>query len=255
MNIAIVTGGSTGLGKVYADKIAEKYPKLDEIWLIARRTQKMDKVAAAHPERKFRILTLDLATDESYEELANVLEECKPNVKILINNAGYCYPSCQSKIPAGDILQMINVDVKGSTMVMKKCLPYMDAGSFAIIVGSIASFTPQLGNAVYCACKLYEKFFSLALHEEMKKKGVNVLYMAPGGMTTEMLAMSTDLAKDHGSKFAHLPMVDLNSATDISLRKAESGKRFYTPILFNKLFRVVCKLMPAPLMAHISSVE
>lgn len=255
MNIAIVTGASTGLGKVYADKICEKYPLLDEIWLIARRAQRMEAVAAAHPDRRFRILSLDLALDESYEALGRALAEDKPDVKILIDNAGYCHPSCQNKVKAEAILQMINVDVKGSTMVMKKCLPYMKSGSFGIIVGSVASFTPQLGNAVYCACKIYEKFFSLALHEEMKAKGVHIMYLAPGSMATEMMAMTTDLAKDHGAKISYLPYLNLNKETWKSMRKAEKGQRIYTPLLFNKLFRVMGKIMPASLMARISSVE
>lgn len=256
MNIAIVTGASAGLGKVYAEKICEKYPELDEVWLIARRKKRMEElVAAKHPEMKFRILPLDLSQDSSYDELERQLEEQKPNVRILINNAGYCYPSRQTMVSITDTLQMINVDIKGSTMVAKKCLPYMHMGSFEIIVGSVASFTPQMGNAVYSACKIYEKFLSFALHEELKSRGINVMYLAPGSMETEMLALTIDVSKDHGAKISYTPVLDLNKETAKSLRKAERGQRMYTPLIFNKLFRVAGKILPASVMAKIASVE
>lgn len=158
MKIAIVTGASAGLGKVFAEKICMKYPDLDEVWLIARRKERMELFAADHPEMKFRILPLDLSLDSSYEELERQLYVCSPDVCILINNAGYCRPDSQIKAKESDLLQAINVDVKGVTMVAKVCLSYMHRGSFQIIVGSVASFSPLPGQAVYSAAKLYEKF-------------------------------------------------------------------------------------------------
>ena len=255
MKIAIVTGASAGLGKVFAEKICIKYPDLDEVWLIARRKERMESFAADHPEMQFRILPLDLALDSSYEEIERQLQACSPNVRILINNAGYCRPDSQIKAKESDLLQAMNVDVKGVTMIAKACMPYMHKGSFQIIVGSVASFSPLPGQAVYSASKVYEKYFAVALHEELKPQGINVMYLAPGNMATEMMALTTETIRDHGAKISHLPYLNLDKVPVVSLKRAEAGKRFYTPLLFNKAFRAFMKLIPASLGAKISSIE
>ena len=153
------------------------------------------------------------------------------------------------------LLQAINVDVKGVTMVARACVPYMHKGSFQIIVGSVASFSPLPGQAVYSASKVYEKYLAVALHEELKPQGINVMYLAPGNMATEMMALTTETIRDHGAKISHLPYLNLDKVPVVSLRRAEAGKRFYTPLLFNKAFRAFMKLIPASLGAKISSIE
>ena len=71
MNIAIVTGASSGLGKVFFEKIVERYPNLDEIWLIARREERLKELAAQYPNQKVRVLPLDLANSKSIDIFVN----------------------------------------------------------------------------------------------------------------------------------------------------------------------------------------
>lgn len=63
MIIAIITGASSGLGAEFLRAVAEKHSKLDEIWLIARRREKMEHLIAELPYQHFRILPLDLGDD------------------------------------------------------------------------------------------------------------------------------------------------------------------------------------------------
>ena len=89
MDIAVITGASSGLGKVFAEKVCAKYPNLDEVWLIARRKERLEQFAQEHPTVKIRPIALDLSLDSSYEELAVILAEESPNIRVFINNAGF----------------------------------------------------------------------------------------------------------------------------------------------------------------------
>lgn len=52
MDIAVITGASSGLGKVFAEKVCTRYPDLDEVWLIARRKDRLEQFAQEHPGRE-----------------------------------------------------------------------------------------------------------------------------------------------------------------------------------------------------------
>ena len=87
MKIALVTGASSGMGREFVKQISQKYPKLDEIWVIARR---IDRLSELQKEVKtpLKIIGLDLTKDESLNEFESILAEYKPDVKILVNSAG-----------------------------------------------------------------------------------------------------------------------------------------------------------------------
>lgn len=88
-NIAVITGASSGLGIEYAKAVIEMYRDLDEIWLIARRKNLMEKFADQHSNICIKSIALDLSNNEGYAELKEQLFLEKPNIKVLINNAGY----------------------------------------------------------------------------------------------------------------------------------------------------------------------
>ena len=88
MNIAVITGASSGLGKCYVDAVL-KLNKYDEIWLIARRRERLEEIAEQNPNTKFRILPLDLTRDEHLQVYKNELEQKGATIGLLINNAGY----------------------------------------------------------------------------------------------------------------------------------------------------------------------
>ena len=88
MKIAVVTGASSGLGREFARQISARYSKFDEIWLIARRTERLEEVA---DEIKLtsRVISLDLSSKDELMALKELLEENAPDIKLLVNCAGY----------------------------------------------------------------------------------------------------------------------------------------------------------------------
>ena len=88
-NIAIITGASSGMGREFALQIAQGYRSVEEIWLVARRRDRLEALEKQLLGRKVRIFTLDLGTEEGLQELEEALEQEKPSIRILVNAAGY----------------------------------------------------------------------------------------------------------------------------------------------------------------------
>lgn len=250
MNIAIITGASSGLGKVFFEKMTERYTNLDEIWLIARREEKLKELAAKFPNQKVRVLPLDLSNEKSIEILDEVLRENQPNIKILINNAGFDRAGLFREMSYGDIQSLMDINVKAMTMISRSCLPYMHNGSYGIITGSIGSFAPLPWRAVYSASKAYVRFFARALHDEERKRGVNIMLLSPGNMDTEMLRKNTT-----SGKLSAFPYLNLEKETVKAMKKAEKGAAAYTPRVFYKAYRVLAKIVPSAIMVKFTSVE
>lgn len=85
--IGIVTGASSGMGRDFIFEIVRSYPDLDEIWMVARREERMRKVAKRIPMAA-RIFAMDLASGD-YSLLEEELKKEAPEVKILINSSGF----------------------------------------------------------------------------------------------------------------------------------------------------------------------
>ena len=88
-NIALVTGASSGMGKEFVREISKKYKGLDEIWVVARRRERLRELKKEIIGTRVRILPLDLMEEESFERLKMVLAKEQPVVRILVNASGY----------------------------------------------------------------------------------------------------------------------------------------------------------------------
>ena len=251
MQIAIITGASSGLGKVFFEKVVERYPQLDEYWVIARSENKLKELAEQHPQLNVRVLPLDLSDTKSFQKLDEVLKEQNPDIRVLINNAGYDKPGLFREMSHKDIISLINLNAMGTTMISRCCLPYMHEGSYQIITGSIGSFAPLPWRAVYSASKAYVRFLARALHEEERKRGVNIMLLSPGKMDTAMFHQNST---DSGNMSIQ-PYLDLDKVTVKALEKAERGCANYTPMAFYKVYRVLAKIVPSAIMVKFTSVE
>lgn len=241
MDIAVITGASSGLGVEYAKAVIDMYPALDEIWLVARRKDRLLAFAEKYRSVNIRAVALDLAQNSSYEELHNLLKDEHANVRILVNNAGFERTGRLDSMDKSDILAMIDLNVKGFTMVNRVCLPFMKKGSIGVMTCSVSSFCPVPAQAVYSASKIYVRFLSRAIREEMKKKGVNILAMCPGNMDTEMNPKG---GTSQSPSVDRLPFLDMRVITRKSLKFAESGRAIYTPGGLYKVYRAAAKLLP-----------
>ena len=243
MKIAVITGGGSGLGAVYLDRIRNRYPELDEYWIIDIQEEKLKETAEA--DSKIRPLTMNLADGDAYVYLNKQLEDHHADIRILINNAGVETVAFFEDAPEQKLVNTVRVNAEAVMRIDKTCLPYMHEGSFIIHTASIYAFSPVPGDAVYAASKAFVRSLSLALREELKPRGINVLVLNPGGMKTAM--DRSDLRR----KGSVMPYLDMRKVAEGALDQAEKGKASYVPSLYYNLYSLFYKLCPSSLAARI----
>jgi len=183
MNIAIITGASSGIGAEFVMQISKKHSNLDEIWIIARRIDKLEELSN-QLRTKTKIMSLDLALDHDLSLLSDELAKFQPNVQILVNCAGYGKIGPFSLGSYEEEIGMININCKALTAVTYFVLPYMNESARIIQIASAAAFLPQPNFAVYAASKSYVLSFSRALKYELHNRKINVIAICPGPVDT-----------------------------------------------------------------------
>ncbi len=227
MSTAIITGASSGLGVCYVDAVTKLSPEIDEIWLIARREERLRDVAKKYPDKKFAIIPMDMADMGSFEILEEKLKADNPQIAVLINDAGVSAGGQFADMELERMLKMIDLNCKGATAVTKVCLPYITDGGTILEVSSTSAFVPNTNLIVYCASKSYVSAFCLGLREELKDRRINVCAMCPGFMLTEMTR--SELTKGQ----SRLPVIDPKIAALKSLKAAKKRQSllYYRSIL------------------------
>lgn len=245
MNIAILTGASSGLGQDFLKALTSC--DLDSIWIIARRAERLDSLASAFPHKNIIPLPLDITSKDDLIKLENKLKEEKPEVRLLINNAGKGLLSDFVTADGIALSESIALNCNALTLITRLTLPYMKKGSAVINVSSIASFAPTSRMAVYGATKSYVTSFSRALREELKPRGINVTVVCPGPMKTEFLPVAK-IEKGKSTAFDYLPYCNPERVAKNAIKSAIRGKAVYTPTAFYKFYRLLAKILPHALV-------
>ena len=246
MKTAIITGASAGLGLEFVTQLDENFPDIDRVWLISRTAAKLEEAAKLLKRAEAKILPLDLCSEADIDALEAELNKEKPEVYLLINNAG-----CGNLGNIGDNswrteTRMVDLNIRALTAVSAICVPYLANGGKIINISSIASFCPNPRMTVYSSSKSYVSAFSRGLGEELKPKGITVTAVCSGPMGTEFL----DIAGIRGNSktFDTLPWCVPKNVVAGSYKAAKAGRAVHTPRAFFKLYRVIAKILPQRIM-------
>ena len=183
MNIAIVTGASSGMGREFVLQLPN-FVQVDEIWAIARRADALEslKTATSVPVRP---ISADLCKDESFENLTQLLEDEKPNVRLLVNAAGFGKFGTYHRVSVEDDCRMIQLNCTALVRMTRMVLPYMNAGSHILQLDSLSAFQPVPYFNTYAATKHFVLAYSRGLNQELKSSGIRCMAMNPGWVKTE----------------------------------------------------------------------
>jgi len=186
MRIAIVTGASSGMGWDFALELA-RFPRVEEIWLIARRTDRLEALAKEIKEYgvSARVLSMDLLQPVFIDKLVNLLTYEKPEIQFLVNSSGFGRFELTMETPQTTLMEMIDLNVKVLTSMCLLCIPWMTQGSAIINIGSLSAFQPVPYMNVYAATKAYVLSLSRALNVELEPRGIRVMAVCPGWVKTE----------------------------------------------------------------------
>lgn len=192
MKIAVITGASSGMGREFVLQL-DKSEKFDEIWVIARRRERLEALA---PEvgAKLRVIALDLTKAESIDAYRALLEQEKPAVAVLVNDSGFGKFRKFEETSLRDCCDMVDLNAKALMAVTYVTLPFMEEGSRIYQLGSLSSFQPVPYIGVYGASKAFVLSFSRALNVELKPRGIRSMAVCPGWVATEFFdhAVSDD---------------------------------------------------------------
>lgn len=243
MKIAVVTGASSGLGREFARQISARYSKFDEIWLIARRTERLEEVA---DEIKLtsRVISLDLSSKDELMALKELLEENAPDIKLLVNCAGYGKSGSFDELGYDEQLGMIDINCRALTAVTKLCLPYISSNSRIIELASAAAFMPQPDFAVYAATKSYVLSFSKAINKELKPKKITVTAVCPGPVDTEFF----DIAGKNVKLLKRMVMAKPENVVEQEIKDAALGNELSIYGRTMKLAHVAGRFLPHRLL-------
>ena len=199
MNIAIVTGASSGMGREFVLQLPS-YVQVDEIWAIARRAEALEhlKEETSVPVRP---ISMDLLDMESFDRFQSLLEEEKPNIKLLVNAAGFGKFGAYHKVSITDDARMIDLNCKALVLMTRLCLPYMTSGSHILQLDSLSAFQPVPYITTYGATKSFVLSYSRAMNRELKKSGIRMMAMNPGWVKTEFFNHAFQTNEDGEVKF------------------------------------------------------
>ena len=185
MRIAVITGASSGMGREFVNAIDREY-ELDELWVIARRAERLEELKE-NCKTPVRALSWDLTNSDSFGQYQKLLEEEKPEIRLLVNAAGYGLFGTFEEMELNNQLGIIDLNDKALTAFCLISLPYMKNGDEIINMGSNSSWQPVPYLAVYAASKAYVLSFSRALGRELKNRGIHVMCVCPGWIKTEFM--------------------------------------------------------------------
>lgn len=223
-------------------QIIAKYTTLDEIWVLARRTERLEQLAASVRKCRVVCITADLTKECDREILFGRLLEEKPFIKILVNAAGFGQIGRFMGVDAQKATDMCELNCVALTDITHMCLKYMHAGSKILQFASAAAFMPQPDFAVYAATKSYVLSFSRALNKELKKRRITVTAVCPGPVKTEFFDIAQTTGKIKAYKL--LAMADAKKVVAKAIRDAEEDKDVSVYGLPMQICRVIAKVIP-----------
>jgi hypothetical protein len=188
---AVITGASSGIGAVYADRLARRGYNLV---LVARRADKLEEVAdriRSTTGRRVDLFPADLSDELDLARVELFLKET-PGITLLVNNAGLGGALTLLDSDVDQMSAMIALNVTALTRLTYAVVPhFVERGAGTIInIGSIVAINPEALNGVYGGTKAFVLAFSQNLHKELDGTGVAVQVVLPGATATDFWDLS-----------------------------------------------------------------
>lgn len=236
--VALVTGATAGLGRVFAQRLAASG---HDLILVARDADRLEAVAdelALQFGINAEPLRADLSRDDDMRRVADRIAS-EPRLAVLVNNAGFGTRGILASRPVAEQATMLELHVMAPMLHTRAALPGMiERGrGWIITVSSVASFTYSMGNVNYCATKAWQRVFSEALALEVAGTGVRVQALCPGFTHTEFHERA-GIKKSGIPGFLWLPV---DRVVDESLAQIAAGGP--TVCIPSKRFRLIVFLL------------
>jgi hypothetical protein len=225
---ALITGASTGIGAVYADRLAKRGY---DLILVARNKAKLSTLASrleSETGRSVKVLPADLNNKADLAKVEATLRD-DPKITMLINNAGVAAvtPLLQSNIDK--MRDMIDLNITALTRLTYAAAPaFVARGAGTIInIASAVGISPETLNGVYGGTKAYVIALSHSLQHELGDKGIRIQVVLPAATATD----AWEIAGLHYDKLPKEIVMSVEDLVDAALVGLDQGERVTIPPL------------------------
>jgi short-subunit dehydrogenase len=225
---ALITGASSGIGAVYADRLARRGY---DLILVARNRERLEQLASrltTATGRSVRVVEADLGTKQDLRRVEEILRS-DPSITMLVNNAGTAGVAPLLDSDVNQMEAMIDLNVTALTrLTYAVAAQFVARGQGTIVnIASIVAVAPERLNGVYGGSKAFVLAFSQSLHHELAAKGVRVQVVLPGATRTELWAKA-------GRPVENLPqaiVMETEDLVDAALAGLDQGELATVPAL------------------------
>jgi short-subunit dehydrogenase len=245
MKITLITGGSSGIGKAFAQRLASEKHNLV---LVARSEEKLIalcKELSMKHQITATYIAVDLTQVGSDQIIADEVSNKNFEVDWLINNAGSGSGGDLFEYSLNDYQNMMQLNMNGMVALTYRFLPKMRASKKGTIinVGSMAGFNPIPYMNIYAASKGFVKYFTQALWEENRLFGVRVMLLCPGATETGFFD-AAKIGADRKSSFSTKKLETPEQVVESAMKGLQQSKITVISGFQNKISRFVIPLLP-----------
>lgn len=244
INVALVTGGSSGIGLAIAHELAKRNYAL----LLVSNQPVQLTACKSEIEKMYTVkcftLTTDLVSVSAAQTVVDFCREQQLQVDVLVNNAGMLVFSEVADTSIEKLNAILQLHIYTPTMLSRLLGAQMKnrRQGYILNVSSISSVMPYPGISLYGPTKTYLRYFTRALRSEMKEYGVNVTCLLPGATATALYDPNrVNIALAKKLRIMHLAAFVAEKAVAALLR----GKAECAPGVMNKLIMRLMPLIPS----------
>lgn len=226
--VALITGASSGMGAVYADRLARRGHDLILVARDAGKLQTLAETIVAATGRRVEVVAADLRRPGDVETVAARLRT-DPAITVLVNNAGVGSSTPLLDTDVDAMGRMITLNVEALTRLTYAAAPaFVGRGGGTIVnMASIVAIGPEILNGVYGGTKAFVVAFTQSLHHELAARGLRVQAVCPGAVGTGFWALA-------GTPLEQLPpdiVMNPEDAVDAALAGLDQGEIVTLPAL------------------------
>jgi NAD(P)-dependent dehydrogenase (short-subunit alcohol dehydrogenase family) len=182
--VAVVTGGSTGMGLATAKRFVQE--GMEQVFITGRRKDALD-TAVAEIGKNVTAVQGDVASLADLDRLFDTIRQQNRRIDVLFANAGVSQPKPIEAVDETFFDLHFDANVKGVYFTVQKALPLLNEGASVILNGSIATIKGFAGVSVYSATKAAVRSFARTLASELRGRHIRVNTLSPGHIDTALL--------------------------------------------------------------------
>lgn len=238
---AIVTGGSSGIGKAIACRL---FNRGLNVWLVAQRNELLEtamKEVELHRQNQnqmVNVISADVSELDQVQRVVKIVSEKSGPPDILVNSAGVAHPGYVQDLDINIFSWMMEVNYFGTVYMTKEVLPSMlkNGSGYIINISSIAGIISVIGYTAYAASKFAIKGFTDALRQEMKLHRIGVSLILPSDTDTPQLEYENKIKPPETKALGSMTgSMSPDEVAKITLSGIEHGKYLIIPGLEGKV--------------------